>query len=243
MVIVVIASYALVSAARGQPASPAPPAAVSPTPRPPVNSPTPDLRLTVTPLPPPPVTPAGTALPTPDLGPSPTAQLTVTAQSVINTLPPTVTTWVQFPGKQSHVTFDYPAGWTVVENAVVAPAYSPDPQITIYVVNYDIAKAPPRGGLPPGAVKLDIISSKDTLPALGNVFAVGPLHYAGSQIQRDRGVSADIAPGLERSIAINFAAGKRNFIILGSFAEPRVVIEQNTSLFYQIVGSVRYAGN
>jgi hypothetical protein len=242
MVIIVIVAYSLFNTLNGQPAKP-PELAASPTFSPPVSSPTPDLRPTVTALPPPRTTPAGTALPTPELGPSPTPQPTVVPPASVSALPPTVTAWVQFPGKQSRITFDYPSGWTVIENAVVAPAYSPDPQVTINIANYDITKAPARSGLPSGAVKMDILSSKDALPALGNVFSVGPLQYAGSQIQRDRGVSADIPPGLERSIAINFTAGKRNWIILGGFAEPKALSDLNTSIFYQIVGSVRYAGN
>ena len=242
MVVIVIVAFSLFNTFSGQPAKP-PELAASPTFSPPVSSPTPDLRPSVTPLPPPRATPAGTALPTPELGPSPTPQPTVGTDSDIKALPPTVTAWVTFPGKQSKMTFEYPAGWMVVENAIVAPAYSPDPQVTINIANYDIAKAPARSGLPSGAVKIDIISSKDALQPLANPLTVGPLQYPGSQIVRDRGISADIPPGVERSISINFTAGKRNWIILGGFAEPKTLSDQNTSIFYQIVGSVRYAGN
>jgi hypothetical protein len=241
IVLVVVLALGLAYAANLQAGRPAP--AVTATATAIVSPPTPDLRPSATPLPPTVGTPAGTPLPTPELGPSPTPQPTLVQPSSVGVQAPTVTVWVQFPGKQSKVTFDYPAGWTVVESAVVAPAYSPDPQVTISIANYDIAKAPARSGLPSGAVKIDIISSKDALQPLAEPFTVGPLNYPGSRIQRDKGVSADIPPGVERSISINFTAGKRNWVILGNFAEPKTLSDQNTSVFYQIVGSVRYAGN
>ena len=240
LVIIAFASISLFITLSQQPAGPPTLATSAPT-FPTIGPATPDVRPTVPPLPPPPFTPPGTPLPTPDLGPLLTPQPTIPSPIDVVPLPPTVTSWVAFPGTKTGISFSYPAGWSVTENSFLDSAYSARPQITIYVTNYDFARAATRRVLPTGVLKIDILSFEWAIPSLGDSFSVGPEQYSGRRLVLDRSLGAELWPSLERSIAIYFVAGNRNWVIFAGFGGPQTTAVQNTDIFYQIVGSLRYA--
>ena len=216
--------------------------ALTPTPIfPTISPPTPDSRPTQTPLPPAPVISRGTPLPTPDLGPSPTPQPTIPSITDITPLPPVVTNWSIFQGTKTGFSFSYPAGWNIIENSTIAPAYSADPQVTIHIANYDLSKAPGRGGLPSGAMKIDLLNYQNVIPSDGTSFSVGPQRFSGRQNIFDRSTGAELLPGIERTISIHFTAANRNWVILAGFGSPKATADKNMDIFYQIIGSVRYA--
>ncbi len=149
--------------------------------------------------------------------------------------PPTVTTWVSFRGVQTGFSFLYPAGWSVEESSIISPGYSPDPQVTIYIQNWDPAKSPGRGGIPAGALKIDIQSRILAPPVGGKPFAIGPLQFPGYQFDNEQP-----SPGVERSIALYFPAGGRQWQVVARLGPPKAVADKNVEIFYTIIRSLRY---
>ncbi len=226
----------------GQPSA-TPSAATTPTrtsnPYPAPATPISVFSVTVpTPYVPPTQAPLPTTYVYPKLSLTPTPARTSTPE--LTAFPPTVTSWARFQGVKTGFSFLYPAGWSITENSTIAPAFSPNPQVTIYIVNYDLTKAEARGGLPPGALKIDIRSNEFSVPPGGTPFTVGPQQFPGRQFVSDRSNSADLLPSLERMILIHFTAVNRQWLISGGFGPPKDVADKNTQIFYQIVGSLRY---
>ena len=90
-------------------------------------------------------------------------------------------------------------------------------------------------------LKIDILSLEEAIPSLSDSFSIGPGQYPGRRLVLDRSLGAEVWPSLERSIAIYFVAGNRNWVISAGVAPPLSTANQNTEIFYQIVGSLRYA--
>ena len=202
---------------------------------------TPDpSKPTATALPPPVFTPWYTPLPPPVIGPSPTQQPTISPEPEIIPFPPTVSSWAVFPGTKTAISFSFPAGWSVTEYLTVAPAYSAEPQVAIYLANFDLAKAAARSGLPAGALKIDILSYQNALPTQGEAVLVGPQRYIGRRIILDRSAGFELPPSIERSVSIYFTMANRNWVIFAGFGAPKTIAEQNTVIFDQIVGSLHY---
>ncbi len=246
VLVLALASYAFFSAA-GQP-NVSPSAASTPTPtstatrRP---NPYPGPLLSVTParvysetVPTPYVPPTLGPLPTtfiyPNLSRTPTPRDTPPVEPTV--FLPTVTSWIQFQGVKTSFSFLYPAGWSVTESSNIEPGYSPDPQVTLGIVNYDLGKTIGRGGLRPGTLKIDLQSRVSPPPQGGTPFAVGPQAFPGRLFDDDQS-SRD----LQRTIVIYVPAGGRQWQIIARLAPPKDIADKNVEIFFQIIRSLRYA--
>jgi hypothetical protein len=241
VVIVASASYMLFSAASQNSAGPVSPELIAtaiPT-LPTISPPTPDSRLTPTPLPLPVFTPFGTPLPTPILDPTWTPT-PIVPTPIWTPIPPVLTSWTTFTGK-SGFSFSYPAGWLAVEEYNPL-AFQP---LSISVINY-------RGPLPrnttviPGGVSiyLQSIHPQAQIPKEGSPLAVGSQKFTGYQFVYGRDNPPPDAPWfwvLERGIQVYFTAGNQQWSIAASFYPPKEGVEQYTQIFYHVVGSLNYA--
>ncbi len=229
-------SFALFRQASQQAASPST-LATSVPPNPPVHTATLSYLITATPIPlrPVPLTP----LPTPKLDPTWTPT-PIVPTPVWTPIPSLVTKWITFTGK-SGFSFSYPASWLVFEE------YDPNAQlqkVNINIINW-------RDSLPrnttviPGGVSIHLgdIHPQAQIPKTGPPFTVGSQKFAGYQFVYGR-ERPDAEPQfwvLDRSIAIYFTAGNKQWGIGGSFYPPKEGIDESTKIFYQIVGSLNYA--
>jgi hypothetical protein len=171
---------------------------------------------------------------------TPIARATISSPPDITPFPPIVTKWVQFQGTKTGFSFLYPEGWSVEDTSGLNPSSDPGPRASILIYNYDKTKAYPRGGLPQGAMKIQLENYDFAIPSGGKPFAVGQQQIPGIQSIRDRSSGAQLLPSEERSISIFFTVGNRLWLVGGLFTPPKDVADKNTEIFYQIVGSLAY---
>ncbi len=232
VIIVASMSFALFNVVSQPAASPSAAATATPTP---TLRPAATLRF---PTPwPTSLLPTRTPLPTPDLGPTSTPT-PIIPTPVWTPIPPIVTNWITFTGK-SGFSFSYPSGWNVSEDFITN---SPVKPIIIKMSNV-------RGALPrsttiiPGGMMIELINYIGAIPPGGTPFTVGSQKHPGIQLvygREDPRVEPQFRV-LERSITIHFTAGQRQWAISGSFYPPTEGVDEYTKIFYQIVGSLRYA--
>lgn len=199
------------------------------------SAPTPAATPTITPV----RLPVPTHTPLPTIPPNPTE--TPRPPTPVPTPIPvsTITNWVlrQDP---SGFTFSYPSGWDILEPTVSLLPTEPEPVVHIFMANFTFQRPGGKGGIPLGALKIDIYDPQIPPPAGGTAFVVGPLKYSGSLFTEDHSNSTELPKSLDRVISIYFTAGNRSWLVQGLFAPPTGIADQNVPAFYQIVGSLRY---